>query len=398
MHPRIVDTVGFEILGPGLAQDVQASLAEALAAGVVFPAAGDPLELFHHELMRAIRDIEGHERGRLIQRFLRDGPRGWNDADTSDSEHLSDSEAVATVNFVFFKMINSFQGSIGEMLAAAPCQALMRQLQKQGQLPRDVRLYAGDAAIASQLRRSRKDRAADFHILQEHRRTGAPRLTVHGVAEVKSCYTAPSKLRRQLTKHWERVRLGMRVGDVTFDSNQINVRGGTGAELVEILVAPSNWNLPRAIVFDEHEGNRTLRVEAPIPPQDSHWVTQTGKRTWRIVLRWSHEALAAAAYEMTFWYMSKVGEVIYAAGSPWPEMTPAEAGRNAVKQMLDFASIRAQSRAQHQRAVMLYNVYGFGYALGTGFRNEDGIREVMFPEDLDEIVANGRTKHGCRII
>lgn len=348
--------------------------------------------MFRHELRRAIRDIENHERGQLIQKFLRDGPRGWNDA--AKGEHLSDAEAAASVNFVFFKMINSFQGSVAEMLAVAPCQALVAELKKQGRLPHDARLYAGEAVTAPQLRRSRRDRAADFHIVQEHR-GGARRVAIHGVAEVKSGYTAPGQLRKQLTKHWERVRAGVRAGAVTYERAEIKVPAR--ADSVEILVTPATWRLSRAISFDERDGRRFLRVRAPTAPPGGDRVTRRDDGTWRVVLRWSHEALAAAAYEMTFWYMSKVGEVIYAAGSPWPEMTPAEAGRNTVKQMLDFASIRARSLREHQRAVALYNVYGFGYPLGTSFRNEDGEREILFPQDLDEIAASGRTTHGCRI-
>lgn len=394
----VVGTVGFEILGPALARDVRASLVEGLAAGVRFPVAEGPVQLFRHELRRAIRDIEYHERGRLIQRFLRDGPRGWYEADSGDDERLSDAEAVSAVNFVFFKMINSFQGSIAEMLAVAPCQSLVRELHRERLLPRDAGLYAGEAVVASQLHRKRRDRAADFHILQEHRRRHARHVTVYGVAEVKSCYTAPSKLRLQLAKHLERIRFGVRVGDATYSGSQITACGPSSAEPFRILVMPSDWNLSRAIVFDERDGNRVLRVEPPTAQLDADRITRSDDGTWRIVLKWSHEALAAAAYEMTFWYMSKVGEVVYKTGSPWPHMTPAEAGRNAVKQMLDFASIRAQSRAQHRRAVKLFNVYGFGYPIGTSFKNEDGEREILFPQDLDEIVENGKTKLGCRIL
>ena len=50
-----------------------------------------------------------------------------------------------------------------------------------------------------------------------------------------------------------------------------------------------------------------------------------------------------------------------------------------------------------QRAIALYNSYGFGYMLGMNFRNREGKREMLWPEDLDEILANGQTQQGCRV-
>lgn len=43
------------------------------------------------------------------------------------------------------------------------------------------------------------------------------------------------------------------------------------------------------------------------------------------------------------------------------------------------------------------NTYGFGYALGMNFRNPQGRREMLWPQDLDEIVRDGRTANGCRM-
>ena len=124
-----------------------------------------------------------------------------------------------------------------------------------------------------------------------------------------------------------------------------------------------------------------------------------GDAAWHVTLRWSKEALAAAAYEVTFWYMAKVGEVIYSTGVPkeWSEMTAPEAGRNAAKMMLYYAILRARTWYEEQRAVALYNAYGFGYALGTSFKNPQGSREMLWFEDLEEILQRAETKHGCRL-
>ena len=88
---------------------------------------------------------------------------------------------------------------------------------------------------------------------------------------------------------------------------------------------------------------------------------------------------------MTFWYMQKIGEVIYSTTVPkgWEEMSPAEAGRNAAKMMLYYAILRCRSMREEQRAIALYNAYGFGYAIGTSFKNAEGRREMLWPQDLD---------------
>ena len=95
--------------------------------------------------------------------------------------------------------------------------------------------------------------------------------------------------------------------------------------------------------------------------------------------------------------MAKVGEVIYSEAVPkaWKRMTPSEAGRNAVKMMLYYALLRCGTDCEEQRAIALYNSYCFGYALGMNFRSVKGRREMLWIEDLDEILNSGKTKHGC---
>jgi hypothetical protein len=50
-----------------------------------------------------------------------------------------------------------------------------------------------------------------------------------------------------------------------------------------------------------------------------------------------------------------------------------------------------------QRAIVLYNSYGFGYMLGMNIRNWAGKREMLWPQDLGEFLELGETKSGCRI-
>jgi ribosomal protein S18 acetylase RimI-like enzyme len=79
-------------------------------------------------------------------------------------------------------------------------------------------------------------------------------------------------------------------------------------------------------------------------------------------------------------------------------MTPAEAGQNAAKMMLYYAILRSRTARENQRAIALYNSYGFGYELGMNFRNPKGKREMLWPQDLDEILTAGQNRDGCKIV
>ena len=78
-------------------------------------------------------------------------------------------------------------------------------------------------------------------------------------------------------------------------------------------------------------------------------------------------------------------------------MSGEEAGQNAAKVMLYFAILRCKTRRAQQRAIGLYNSYAFGYSLGMNFVDARGRREMLWPQDLREILEVGETKNGCRI-
>lgn len=90
--------------------------------------------------------------------------------------------------------------------------------------------------------------------------------------------------------------------------------------------------------------------------------------------------------------MAKVGESIYRRKnlpSSLEYMKPAEAGQNNVKQELFYIPLRPISERQKRLAVKLYNVYGYGYALGVDaprilmrLRGGDWRHEILWPEDV----------------
>lgn len=398
----LVDSVGFEILGPGLAQDVEAALEEALSGGAVFAQKGDALFLFRQMFAGAVRDIETHPRGRLFQEFLRKGP--YEDSgeipEHLRSERLSDAESAAAITFIHAHMVNCFKGAVAEILAAKACLRLLKRICREGALPQDTRLYVGDSVQVRDLKGKSLRKGADLHLLiQEGGLERASHVTVAGVAEVKSYRTEENRMRVQLERHLRRSRQGLCVEGIDYLAGNISVGCGKGRLAVRIAVVPDDWRLPRSFRFEASENGRFLRVDAGVPRKRDDAIERTGENAWRVTLRWSKEALAEAAHEMTFWYMGKVGEVIYSESRPknWGSMSPQEAGRNAAKMMLYYAILRCRTAREEQRAIALYNSYGYGYALGMNFRNAEGRREMLWSQDLDEILASGRTATGCRL-
>ncbi|MBI4450268.1 hypothetical protein HY634_04365 [Candidatus Uhrbacteria bacterium] len=381
---RLADSLDASVFDCAMGRDVEASLAAALSAGVAFADGNSPLAVFRGAITRAIREIESHQKFDLLQRLIGDDPRG-------PGSSLADGEILAAINFIRNQVASKFQGSVGEMLALRPCLAIVEDMKRRGVLPHDAELYAGDSVSAVQLSSARQGQAADFHILleQDNKRC----LAVAGVAEVKSYRAGTRGLERQLAKHVSRAARGLCVRGRVYRPEDIRIGIGPRQPPVKIIVTSSSWKLPRTIAWRD---GRTLQIDEPNPPIESDVTEQVDENTWRITLRWSRESLAADAYELTFWYMSKIGEVIYATGSPWPSMTPAEAGRNSIKgELYRAARLPTLTHPQSQRAVALYNIYGFGYALGNHFRSEKtGARAMLSPKDLDQIAATGRAVRG----
>lgn len=402
LSPALTWTANFSLLEGSVASDVMSTLSSALQHGVAFSNGNTPLAIFRHAVATAISHIHENGRAPLFMRFLKDGP--YEDAGKIPLQlrpkRLADDETASVITFIYSHMVNCFKGALAEILAVAPCLRILRDLRSEKRLPREARLYVGDAVWSAARRGTGFAKGADLHILLEDRSLKAgPSVAVAGVAEVKSYFCPPERLRRQLDQHLARARCRLRIGQVEYLRSQISVGGG-GQQPARINIMPARWNLPRTFHFEQKKGRKFLHVDFPVPPDSKDLVEQVGPMEWRVTLRWSKDALDAAAYGMTFWFMEKVGEALYSSGVPkeWSEMTPAEAGQNAAKMMLYYAILRCRTAQENQRAIALYNSYSFGYALGMNFRNPKGQREMLWPQDLDEILANGKTKSGCKIV
>jgi hypothetical protein len=403
LSPAFARTADFDLLDCTLASDLESALSTAVRQGVAFSEGETQLPIFRHVVATAISRIHENGRASLFLRFLKDGPYedGGKIPRQLRGKRLTDDQTASVITFIYSHMVNCFKGALTEMLAVAPCLRILRDLQSHKDLPREARLHVGDAVWSAARRGTGCAKGADLHILIERRSPKAgPPVVVAGVAEVKSYFCPPERLRRQLDHHLARARRGLRIGKADYSRSQISVGAG-GGQPARISIMPAHWTLPRTFHFEKKDGRKFLHVDSAVPPDPRDLVEQVGPMEWRVTLRWSKEALDAAAYGMTFWFMEKVGEALYAhpkhIPKEWKGMTPAEAGQNAAKMMLYYAILRCRTSRENQRAIALYNSYGFGYMLGMNFRNRAGRREMLWPQDLDEILENGETKCGCRI-
>ena len=398
----LVQSVDFELIGAGLGKDVKAALKIALAGGAVFSTGADPLTIFRKTLAGSIRNIEQHPRGKLFQAFLLKGPYENSGEIPVEmvKQRLSDDECAAAINFIYSFMVNSFKGAVTELLATKACMKLIKHLKETSQLPVDVRLYVGDAVRVYRPTGKGFLKGADMYILTQNGGTRrSPAITVAGVVEVKSYKKSRKQLLGQIDQHFRLAKRGLWVDGNEYPGEKITIGYGKNPKMLRIAVLPSDWKLPRSFRFVDTKSGKFLEMEQSKPQREDDEIAQIGNNEWLVTLRWSKEAIAEAAYAMTFWYMEKVGEVIYSNNMPkaWKKMTPAEAGRNAAKMMLYYAILRCRTLREEKRAISLYNTYGFGYALGMNYKNKNGRHEMLWPEDLHEILATGKTKDGGTI-
>jgi hypothetical protein len=277
-------------------------------------------------------------------------------------------------------MVNRFKGDLAELLAIAPCLELIETLKKKDHLPSKLEVYFGET-IQERLRVQSGSikrwgsfaKGADGLIV-EHSDSGGKPLNVLGVIEVKSMMLPPDRIWSQIEQHLGRMRGGLMLNNDLWDPNQIAL-----THPLRLAVVPSRWKLSREWRREESEISWKLIVPEHVEPPVSTYTEKVGNRHWRIVLNWSQEALEQAAYEMTFWYMSQVGKVIYEKRplpTNWEGMTPEEAGYNSIKMMLYYVILRYITPRQGQHAIKLYNAYCFGYPFAAD------ANDMLWPEDF----------------
>jgi len=355
---------------------------------------GTVWDVFQHSLNAAIRDIKEHKRGKLFQRLLEYGVSRSEDTEVLISDGktlLSDPECGSCVEFIFSHMVTRFKGELAELLAIEPCLKLIEELKRKKRISSLTQLYWGDSIqepcqipgtiLTPEWAGFRK--GADGLLVEDLDNI----LKVHGVIEVKSMVRSRKRVLAQIDNHIARLKGGVELVGRRFSPNNIQFSGG-----LRIIVLPSNWKVSREKRKVKNKRGWSLVFPKNGPPPTRTQILELEPRVWKITLAWSQEALNQAAFQMTFWFMAKVGESIYRKNdlpSELSYMKPSEAGQNNLKQELYYIPLRPISKRQKGLAVKLYNVYGYGYALGvdapkilTGLRGKDWRGEILWPQDV----------------
>jgi hypothetical protein len=391
---RISSIIGNSLLSSDLCSSISSALEYP---GLSFNSGNTVWKIFLNSLNAAIRDIENHPRGKLFRRLIEFGPPNPDEPKMLTSDHetfLSDPECAECVEFIYSHMVNRFKGELAELLALQPCIELIKSLQHKNHLPENVSLYWGnDIKEPRRLTYDRKygvenwggfSKGADGlltqHLNDNHRNC----IEIFGIIEIKSMQYSLNKVNKQISSHINRLRGGISLCDKIWPPEKVFITNQktnpqTASDFIRIMVIPSSWKLSRKWEFRVKEDKRELVPPLLDRPPVPTKVEEIWTDMWKITLSWSEEALHQAAYEMTFWYMSQVGLHIY-KNKPlpkgWENMTPEEAGYNAIKMMLYYIPLCDLSKRQHRKAIKLYNVYSFGFPLGVDSK------EMLWPEDV----------------
>jgi len=387
----LADLAGFGLVEAAAADAFVRAVEVAALGGAVLPGGPFPEGPFRHAVAAAIDAIQA--RGDLLQRFLSLGPYEGDGPIPPDlcGKRLTDAECNRAIALIHSHAINSFKGQLAEVYALKSFATLIDHLKREDRLPRSARSFAGDSAMPL---RGKKGvaKGADLHVLDES--SQQPELLM--VGEVKSYPTSARRLEPQLESHVARAFRGLRVSDGDGATRVVlPTRPANGVTFLS--ASPSGWRLSRTFEILEEDG-QTLLHSAATPPVPDDEVVQLSHTHWHVTLGVSQEFLASQAFGLTYWYMEQLGKALFSNGDmlPWPEMTPENAGANAAKQSLYYAIRRCTDARAEQRAIALYNAYGFGYSLGTSFSDAAGRRQMLWLEQLREIAASGKTKDGFR--
>ncbi len=339
--------------------------------------------LFRASLEEVIRAVQMMPRFALLKQFVVHGSLlpSWDTKSKNSQNPLRDDELLSCVNFITGHMVTKFQGALAEILAWQALDDLTVDLQAKGDLARGGSLVFGDAIRCRSPRGSGSVKGPDALYV---RVPPNGMICIHSMAEIKSGYVPPARLDRQSGGHLAALRRGISIDGKSYESRQID----EDDRLLVVYVAPSSWLMSRRFHFEPTADGRRLVMDGQdLPPITTPSPPQVRERVCKLTLAWSHDALRAAAFQLTHGYMAEVGEALAAEGLARTDMSPGDAGMNDLLHQLHIAIFRQQevepNKERREKTIELYNVLGFGWALGHHFRDEDGDITMLYPEDLD---------------
>lgn len=372
-----------------LERDLAASLLGRWRSAQTEPATPPPdvNVSFQASLAEIIGAIQETRRFALLKRFIVHGCLlpSWYTKSNNSPNPLKDGELVKCVNFITGHMVTKFQGELAEILARQALRDFMLDLQADGELPVDSSLVFGDEI------RCRSPRCRGSVKGPDALYVTAPanaKIRIHAIAEIKSGYVSPAELDSQGVGHLAAVRRGVFISHTWYEPPQIR----TDEPPLRVYVTPSTWPLSRRFHWEPTANGRVLIMDEQNLPLTPPVPKRTSERVWDVKLAWSHDALRAAGFRLAHAYMAEVGEALAAEGLARKDMSPGDAGMNDLLHQLHIAIFRQQdvepNKGRREKTINLYNVLGFGWALGHEFRDKDGDIAILYPEDLDAPVRH----------
>jgi hypothetical protein len=357
----IANIVGHARLAQELATSIRAGLAQNHISGDLnsmviehFLAARDAVTL----------DVDSHPTGTLLKSLL------------FEESEWTNAEVVKCLRFIYYHMVNKFKGNLAEFLAIRPCTQLVQDWKQAGLLPAEA-CYVWGNDIKEQKtsdidKRGRQawHKGADGLFIMEEPRTGhspsadgaVRSLVICGVVEVKSYRLSSQHVKKQMEKHLARFQGGLKIGDREWHPDHLYF-GKRDAHHRTFLRAPVTAS-PSPEVFRLLAVPRRIN-EPPVPARQ-----EVSQNTFLIVLPYTSDFFAAAAYRMTKWFLCFLGSRVFQGlANPWPQFTPEEAGLNAAKEALYHIHKRDLPERAMRIASRLFNVYGFGYEGAKGHRD-----------------------------
>ena len=364
-------------------------------------------ERFREAMSDVIQGIQNHGRFDFLKRFIAHGSMlpSWESHFANTARALNDDELASFVDFVSGHMVTKFQGRLAEILSTTELASVVEKLKAEGSASETATVFRGSAVRCLPRHQARKIgrrcevskgiQGPDGIVVSVEPEN---RLVIHAIIEIKSTYVSPCKVAAQFNGHLAALVRGVKIGHEWFDAKAVQMGNTGGREtsaVARIFVQPARWLLTCGFHFEPTvNGGRRLVMQDQQLPVTADTCAKDEAHGWHVVtLAWSYDALRAAAFGLARGYMAEVGEAL--ARNPDPDvplrtdMSPAEAGPNDLLHQLHVAMARQADvepdAERRKKTIELYNVLAFGWALGHGYRDADGMPAMMYPEDLDRL-------------
>jgi hypothetical protein len=351
-----------------------------------------PEERFSASMATVVRGIETQRRFALLKRFIAHGSLlpSWETRVVNSTNPLDDEELADCMDFISGHMVTKFQGRLAEILAAEPLVELVEGLQRSGGIPGDAELVFGDTIRCAPSSRTAGHSGSIGSGVEGpdalvYRMAPGEQVEILLLGETKSGYVTPGRLRKQWDHHLAAVAAGVCIGTRWYGPDEIRSLGAP----IRVFVRPSTWKLTRKYSFErDGTGTDQLIMETQIIPAEINRTHESVPNEFSIRLGWSYDALRAAAFTIAHRYMRIVGLALSddPAGGIRTDLAPEEAGENDFLAQLHVAIFRQQDAEpdpmRRAKTIELYNVLGFGWALGHAFLDQDRQPAMLCFEDL----------------